>query len=189
LTIAQVAAASVREFVADDQVTMTAIAGSESSFNAKAKGDRLDAFSPADQELYRPFAVDGFLSFGPWQVFLGVHTPLIRQLSKLFEQGDLAAWLMDYNNCAIAAREILSSQGFTAWTMYKNGDYRRYVIEADAAVKAARAALPSPQPLPYIAFSVTGSTVHLDKADGSFDELQLTDVKYYQPWLRFEFGK
>jgi len=188
MTIAQVAAAAVREFVADDQVTMVAIAGSESSFNAKAKGDPLSAFNIREQELYKPFAVEGFLSFGPWQIFLGVHTPLIRRLSQKYDQADLADWLMDYENNATAAREILGSQGFPAWSMYSNGDYRRYVIEADAAVKAARAALPQVEPLPYVAFSLNGDTVHLDKKDGSFDEFSLTEVHFYQPWLRFEIA-
>lgn len=188
MTIADVAAVAIEAFVGDDAITMTAIAGAESAFRSDAKGDPLASFTQAQRTAYGPFASEGFLSFGPWQVFLGVHTPLIRSLSGKQAPDDLARWLMNYANNAQAAREILNSQGLSAWSTYTNGQYRPFILEADAAVTTARAARAISAPPAIVAVSFNARTVHLDLADGAFFEYSVDSVELFGPWFRYNLS-
>jgi len=185
MTIADVAAAAIAEFSPSDAVTMVAIAGAESGFNPRAQGDALSIFIPSQQTAWAPFAVDGFLSFGPWQVFLGVHTLLIQRLSGKTLQADLAEWLYQPANSAKAAKYILDSQGFKAWSVYNNGAYRQFLNEAGAAVATALAADPQLSSKLITAVSIAPPHLHIDFEDGSYTETDLLDVGVFGPWIRF----
>lgn len=188
MTLETIARAAVENFPPDKQEIMVAIAGAESDFVASAQGDRLDSFGQDSQERYAPFAWGGFLSFGPWQIFLGVHTPLVQQLSGLTTPGALAIWLFDPANCARVAAKILESQGLEAWSTYNDGQYRQYEIEASAAVTRARSANVSHAPTEVTAISFSGKRVHLDFPDGQFEERTLKEGYPAGEWLRFELG-
>lgn len=165
---------------------MVAIAGAESGFDERAAGDALSIFSPGLQQAYAPFAYNSHLSFGLWQIFLGVHTPLIRSFSGLSAPEQLAGWLSNPRNNALAAKEILSSQGFQAWSTYNNQAYLDFEIEGSAAIRAAKASRSNPSPRQIVAFSINPPTIHFDLADGSFLESTLTDIHAYGDWLRYE---
>jgi len=180
--------AALAVFDAADVATMVAIAGSESKYQADARGDALASFSPDAQANYSQYAWEGHLSFGYWQIFLGVHTQLVRNLSGLSRPDELALWLFDGINCARAAREIKASQGFEAWSTYNNAAYRDFVIEASASISRVVGSIFSPPPSSYVAISFDGFKVHLDKADGSFEELEVKDAHIIGTWLRLEVG-
>jgi len=186
MTIASVADAAVKTFKATDQIVMVAIAGAESKWLDGARGDRLKDFSEIEQQRYRDFAVDGFLSFGAWQIFLGVNLPVVQAVSGLRTPADCAEWLYDAGNCAKAAQRILSEQGLSAWSTYNNGWYNESMMEASAAVTKANLDLQAAASHRYVAFSLDGNAVHLDRKDGSFDTYEITAVNVFQPWLRFE---
>ena len=68
---------------------MVAIALAESSGNNRAQGDALSSF-PADQQTrYAPYDCGGYLSFGLWQIFQGVH---FGKLSNLTGSQDPCVW-------------------------------------------------------------------------------------------------
>jgi len=188
MTIAEIASVAVKNFVGDDQIVMTAIAGAESGWNPRAAGDPLDSFTEAQRRVYKMFASNDMLSFGAWQIFLGVHTPLVRSMSGFASPEDLSLWLTDPDNNARVAKAILQTQGFTAWSTYTDRQYQQFTIEASAAVREARDAADHQQKPTYVAFSLNGSKVHLDRADGSFEEYDITTVGVFQPWLRFEIA-
>jgi Lysozyme like domain len=92
--------ASQAGFSDEDSVTMAAIALAESSGNPSAVGD-LD-ITPGG-------------SVGLWQINLKAHPEL-----------DTAA-LTDPATNAAAAYSVFQSQGFSAWSTYKNGAYEKYL--------------------------------------------------------------
>jgi len=188
MQIEDAAIAAVKHFPQERQEIMVAIGGAESNWNPTAEGDRLDSFSPIRQESYREFAFGGYLSFGIWQIFLGVHTPRVRKLSGLSSPGELAAWLMVPDNNARVAAEILQEQGLEAWSTYSNGQYLQRAIEAGYAVEQARKAALSNGRSAIVAVSVRESTVHLDYADGGFDERTITNAFGIGGWWRFELS-
>lgn len=186
MTIADAASAAIFYFERHDATTMVAIAGGESGYRTNAQGDALESFSPTLQDRWRIFAVDGFLSFGLWQIFLGVHTELIKRLSGLENQRALAEWLFIPANNARAAREILSSGGFGSWSVYSNGAFQPFLFEAEAAVERAIAEHTPPGSKLVVAVSIAPPHVHIDYEDGTYTETELLDVKAYGPWIRFE---
>jgi len=175
-------------FPAAYQSRMLAIAGAESGFDPLASGDRLDSFAPGTQPAYEPYAVNGYLSFGLWQIFLGVHTPRIQGLSGYTDGPDLVRWLQDPANNAKAAATILADQGLGAWSVYNNGRWQDFEIEASAALSGAIERANRQQRGPYVAVSFNGTIVHLDRADGTFEERKLATASIHGPWIRFELA-
>ncbi len=186
MSIEEAAAAAVAWFPANDRLAMLEIAGAESRWTNGAQGDSLAIFSPASQKLYEPFASNGFLSFGYWQIFLGVHTPLIQKMSGLSSPDDLASWLKNGSNNARAAASILAEQGKEAWSTYNDGQYADYEIEARAALDAAYVSAKAAPETTIVAVSFDGTRIHLDHSNGSFQELTVKAAAYYSPWLRME---
>lgn len=128
----------------DTAPSMLAIAGAESNFEPTAAGDHISIFNRAQQTAYAPFACDGWLSHGYWQIFLGVHTPLIRQMSGLHDPCALANWLHDGNNNARAAAAIRAERGSEApWSTFQQGLHLPFLPTAQAALENL-----SQQPLP-----------------------------------------
>jgi len=189
MTIASVAVAARDTFAEADRVTMLAIAGAESAYNDAARGDNLSNFDSADRIKYAPFACADWLSFGPWQIFLGVWQQDLEILSGVKGSCPLANWLSNANNNAKAAYMVLSRQGFTAWSTYNNGAYRQFENEARAALAALPPVEPSGTGSPIVAISFREVEVHIDKADGSFDAYQIDSAANYGGWWRLEVHK
>jgi len=123
---------------------MVAIAGGESAWNPAATGDPLDIFLPRLQDLYRPWSVTGFCSFGLWQIFLPVHHEMIARMSGLWTPSELAEWLLKPDNNARAAAAVLANQGLSAWSVYNGSLHLPHMGKALAAVIAARGYQPAP---------------------------------------------
>lgn len=111
--------------------TMTAIAMAESAGDPNADGD---AYQGGLQQ-YAEFACNNFLSFGLWQIFLGVHHTMVEQMSSLTAPCEQAAWLKDPNNNARAMAAILANSSYSAWSTYNNGAYKQYLPAAHAALR------------------------------------------------------
>jgi len=142
LTIRQ-AAVYAADWFPDPEVaaTMAAIAMAESAGDTNARGDKAEG----DLATYAPNACDGYLSFGLWQVFLGVHRARLYAISGLSMPCEQASWLMDPNNNARVAAAILADASYNAWSAYKAGTHKRFLVDARLAI----AALPLKQkPLP-----------------------------------------
>jgi len=170
-------------------IDMLAIAGAESGYDGAARGDSLESFPPAQRGLYSRYAVDGFLSFGPWQIFLPAWADDLTQLSGSSDPAQWASYLSSIPWSAQFANLVLRKQGLKAWSAYNNEAYIDHQVEATVAlsrVVATRAAVVSS---PIVAVSFSGRTVHLDRANGSFDELLMKSAQLLGPWLRFELGE
>lgn len=128
--------------------TMVAIAGAESGWNPAAEGDHLSIFNPAQQLAYQPFACNGNLSVGYWQIFLGVHSPLVRNMSGLWHPCELAGWLHDGNNNARAAAAIrVNAGGYKPWSVFNDGSYAAFLPQAEEACrKFLESHPPNPEP-------------------------------------------
>jgi len=187
MTISEAAVAAIHHFSVSDAPTMVAIAGGESAWNPRAAGDDISIFTPTLQQRYAPYAVEGKLSHGLWQIFLPVHANMVRTLSGKAEPKELAEWLYNPENCAQAAQLILDSQGLTAWSVYNNGSYREYENEANAAVTVARKVTQPLDMRQIVAISIAPPLVHIDLADGSYILTELGEIDAYGPWIRFNF--
>lgn len=148
MSIEECAAKAVEWWDRSTAITMVAIAGGESSYNANARGDHLSIFSQFYQDLYAPYACDSYLSFGYWQIFLGVHHGRILAMSGISDPCGQAGWLFNAFNNARAAASILADQGFIAWSIFNNGAYLAFLAVATAAVDEALGAGPPQQPAP-----------------------------------------
>jgi len=186
MTIHEVADAALEHWERDVAITMVAIAGAESAYRVDAKGDRLEIFNQAQRTAYAPFAADGYLSFGPWQIFLGVHTPTVRAWSGLSAPQELASWLCDYDHNALMAADILMGQGFKAWSTYNNDAYRQFLEDAESAIDAIIASRSQPTNKRVVAVSLNLPRIHLDLADGTYVDFQLENVRWFDPWIRFD---
>jgi len=164
---------------------MTAISGAEASYRLNAKGDPLTIFSQPDRAKYNDLACSGYLSFGAWQIFLGVHTQLVRNESGLSGPCALADWLYNAENNAQIARAIYVSQGYKAWSCYVNGAYEQHLTDARAACETATfEQLPRGSKL-ITAVSLAPPHIHLDWQDGTFTELSLESIQTFGAWIRF----
>jgi len=132
---------------------MVAIAGPESTYDPWAKGDHILNFSPADQVQYAPYDCGGYLSFGYWQIFQGVHHALLQAASGSTDPCQWRDYLFIPINNAYIARQVWQSQGFGAWTAYNNGSYLAFKPQATLAVDAALGPPPPivPPPLEAVA--------------------------------------
>ena len=119
----------------DTAVTLVAIAGAESSWREDAAGDRFGGY----------WSCDGYQSWGPWQINIDAHHSWLVTLVGSSNPCDIARWLSNYDNNALAAATILARQGLCAWTVYEewcggwphNGRYRSYLDQAREAVNTA----------------------------------------------------
>ncbi len=90
-------------FGRDNANIMAAVAMAESSGQPGARGD-------------------GGASHGLWQIYTKAHPQLARKYN-----------LFDVEDNAKAARDVYKGQGFSAWTMYKNGGYKKHLGAAQNA--------------------------------------------------------
>ena len=112
-------------FPEDKIATMTAIAMAESSGDSAALNNNPNT---------------GDLSYGLWQInMLGDMGPERRKLFGIKSNEEL----LDPLTNAKAAYEIYKLQGYAAWSVYKSGKYRDYMVSAK---KAAASALERSQP-------------------------------------------
>ena len=118
-------AAKAAGFPEDKIATMTAIAMAESSGRSDAINDNANT---------------GDLSYGLWQInMIGDMGPERRKLFGIQSNEEL---LNPVTN-AKAAYKIYELQGYGAWSVYKSGKYRDYMVSAK---KAATSALQAPEP-------------------------------------------
>ena len=116
-------------FPEDKVATMTAIAMAESSGDSAALNNNPNT---------------GDLSYGLWQInMLGDMGPERRKLFGIQSNEEL----FDPLTNAKAAYEIYKLQGYAAWSVYKSGKYRDYMVTAK---KASASALETPTPEPEI---------------------------------------
>ena len=122
-------AARAAGFPEDKIATMTAIAMAESSGDSAALNNNPNT---------------GDLSYGLWQInMLGDMGPKRRKLFGIESNEEL----LDPLTNAKAAYKIYELQGYAAWSVYKSGKYRDYMVTAK---KAAASALETPTPEPEI---------------------------------------
>jgi len=122
-------AARAAGFPEDKIATMTAIAMAESSGDSGALNNNANT---------------GDLSYGLWQInMIGDMGPERRKLFGIKSNEEL---LNPITN-AKAAYKIYELQGYGAWSVYKSGKYRDYMVTAK---KAAASALETPKPEPEI---------------------------------------
>ena len=122
-------AARAAGFPEDKIATMTAIAMAESSGDSAALNNNPNT---------------GDLSYGLWQInMLGDMGPERRKLFGIESNEEL----LDPLTNAKAAYKIYELQGYGAWSVYKSGKYRDYMVSAK---KAAASALETPTPEPEI---------------------------------------
>ena len=118
-------AARAAGFPEDKVATMTAIAMAESSGDSAALNNNPNT---------------GDLSYGLWQInMLGDMGPERRKLFGIKSNEEL----LDPLTNAKAAYKIYELQGYAAWSVYKSGKYRDYMVSAK---KAAASALEKSQP-------------------------------------------
>ena len=118
-------AARAAGFPEDKVATMTAIAMAESSGDSAAINNNPNT---------------GDLSYGLWQInMLGDMGPERRKLFGIKSNEEL----LDPLTNAKAAYKIYELQGYAAWSVYKSGKYRDYMVSAK---KAAASALEKSQP-------------------------------------------
>lgn len=116
LTASQIASLLRQQGVSADKIpTMTAISLAESSGNPRA---------------FNPNASTGDKSYGLFQVNMlgGLGPERMKQFGLKKEEE-----LFDPAVNARAAKKILESQGLGAWSVYKGGQYKQYLPEAQKA--------------------------------------------------------
>lgn len=116
LTASQIASLLRQQGVPADKIpTMTAISLAESSGNPRA---------------FNPNASTGDKSYGLWQVNMlgGLGPERMKQFGLKREDE-----LFDPAINARAAKKILESQGLGAWSVYKGGQYKQFLPEAQKA--------------------------------------------------------
>jgi len=137
-----------RSWVSDRELAkvLTAICIAESGGDPRAQGDNVRDLNGR----FDRFACDGWLSFGLGQIFLGVHTPMIQAMSGLDQPCQLAEWLKDPDNNFRAIAAVNANQGLSAWSVYNNGAYERYLESAEAAGVLLDQEMPQPPHDPAI---------------------------------------
>lgn len=118
LSVAQmVSLAKEAGFSDEEAVIMAAIGAGESSGRTGA---------------HNPDASSGDNSYGIWQInMLGKMGPVRRSEFGIEDNKEL----FDPKQNAKAARIIYEQQGFEAWSVYKNGDYEKYLGTAKASLE------------------------------------------------------
>lgn len=137
MTLADCAAQAVLQWSRDDAITMVAIAGAESGWRNDAFGDHYSIFPPDQQAVYKQYSCNGYTSWGLYQINMRWHHD---RLYAVTWSTDPCVWrdsLCDPGFATVMAAEILSGQGYTAWSVYNNGAYRTYIDQATRAVDEA----------------------------------------------------
>jgi len=186
VTIADAALAARDYFAGPDAITMLAIAGAESAFNPKARGDSLSSFSEADRQRYAANSCADYCSIGLWQIFMPVHMEMLEQLSGLSGSCVIANWLTTPANNARAAKAILDSQGLSAWSTYNGGQYEQFINEASSAILTLPSRPGDHVGIAITAVSLSGDRVHFDREDGTYDERKISQATPINGWLRLD---
>ena len=146
MPLQEAAELAVTLWAPDDDITMVAIAGAESGWNAAAEGDPWWIFAEPLRTLAQQLACPTYTSIGYWQINFVANYALVSNFVGSGDGCDITAALKGPVTNALLALRIWQSQGFGAWTVYRTGAYLAYLDQAVAAVLAARAAQPSPVP-------------------------------------------
>lgn len=138
MALADVAAAARAVLPASIEDTMVAIGGAETGGAWDNPPSSVDVASdnpytcPAYSIQPAPF------SFGTWQVNLQANRSLIAPMAGVTTPCGIADWIMaSYVNAARAALAVYRSQGYGAWTTYRDGRYLAYLPAARAALGTA----------------------------------------------------
>lgn len=125
-------------------VNMVAIAGAESGWNPDTGGDSpamLQAAGYTESAVQAatfncPSTWNGHASWGWWQIFMPVHKAMLESIGApvLLGPCEVTIWLQQPVNNAKAAAQVLKSQGYGAWTVFKTMAYLQYLDEAKEAV-------------------------------------------------------
>lgn len=141
MNIDDVAQAALMFWRPEDAIIAVAVAAAESGNFTDMHGDPLSIFTPQDQERYRPFACNGDLSHGVWQVFCGVHHQLLHAITHNDSPCHWAQYLENPLNCAYTAflvwfgRGGYTASGWQAWSTFNGGHYRAHLAAAEEAVR------------------------------------------------------
>lgn len=174
LTASQIASILRQQGFPSEKIpTMTAISLAESSGNPKA---------------FNPNASTGDKSYGLFQVNMlgGLGPERMRQFGLKKEEE-----LFDPNVNARAAKQILESQGLGAWSVYKGGQYKQFLPEAQKAFSSLGAQQPAQtqqtQPSQQAARNVTYNIYYPQDADrrGLLDPASLLSTSGANPGLDF----
>lgn len=139
------------------QKIMLAIAGAESSYNARRYGDPLANQSGSNKTACQSINCSNYCSFGLWQIFLAWHWDKIVASGgpdARYYPCEAVEWLYDVYNSTIIAGKILDSSGLTAWTVYRNAstgttpNYLEWMDAAEVAMQIVEAENPDPDPDP-----------------------------------------
>lgn len=144
--IDDVARVAVRLWSRADSIIMVAISGAESAFATLPDGDHLSIFTPALQEIKRPYACNGYTSFGAWQIHTPAHHARLQELTGSVEPCVWRGWLLDLDHNGQIAAELVAGAGFIHWTTYNNRSYRAHLHDAELAVDRALAEVGPPGP-------------------------------------------
>ena len=124
-----------------DAVKMVAIAGAESGWRNDARGDSLSYFHNQGIYSYDPYDCEGYLSFGLWQIFQGVHHHTLLGLTGSSDPCYWRNWLFNPDNNGSMAFMIWTGakkagrDPFTPWSVYNNRAYLNYMAQALEAVE------------------------------------------------------
>jgi len=94
----------------NDAVILTAVGYAESSYYTGNIGD-----------------YDYGYSVGIFQINLSAHSSQLQQWTGSNDTNVWISWLSNLDNNIYAASEVYKSQGLSAWTMYNNGQYLKYL--------------------------------------------------------------
>lgn len=109
----------------DVLTTMLAIGAAESAQFTQDRGD-----PAANYPQYVQYACDGYLSFGWWQVFAGVHFDKYTRLTGSSDPCAWYRWAQQPVNAALIAKQVLGAGNYSAWSVYKNGAYKAHLARA-----------------------------------------------------------
>ena len=152
MSIEDAARVALRFWEFGDAVKMVAIAGVESGWRNDARGDPLSYFHNQGIYSYDPYDCEGYLSFGLWQIFQGVHYHTLIGLTGSRDPCYWRNWLFNPDqNGSVAfmiwtGRKKAGLDPFTAWSVYNNGAYLNYMAQALAAVERALPGVPPTVP-------------------------------------------
>ena len=166
LNAQQIASLLQQQGIAKEKIpTMTAIALAES-------GGRSQAFNP--QGLDR--------SYGLWQVNMhgGLGPARMKQFGLKNEKD-----LFDPTTNAKAAKQILGSQGFGAWSVYKNKKYKEYLPQAQKAAQGL-GAVPAEQKPQEISAAPGGNT-YIIYGDEETEDPALNFLRGYKDKVQPQF--
>lgn len=120
----------------ETKAVMMAIAKAESALNEHAEGDPIENYRGYWNQLYAPYACNGKLAFGLWQIFTYWHAEKLINYTHSKSPCDWAQWLKDPQNNVTIANDVLQSQGFSAWSAYNQQTHLDHLTEARITLAA-----------------------------------------------------